>query len=264
MRMRLPTGRPSPALIVASLALFVALGGTGYAASSGLISGSGSPLAECRANIYDAFSFKSQGTQTQRAAATQAICGAASSAGAVGPQGAKGDAGAAGATGATGATGPAGAPGATGDTGPPGPPAPDLTSYAEFYALMPPDNAAPVAAGGAVDFPLNGPSQGGIARINAETFLLPEAGTYRVSFSVSVSEAGQLALSLNGAELPSTVYGRATGTSQIAGDSLVTTSGANSTLSIVNPAGNSTALTITPLAGGTHPAAASLVVEQLS
>jgi hypothetical protein len=247
-------------LIVAVLALFVALGGTGYAASSGLIAGTGSPLAECRANVYDAFSFKSQGTQTQRAAATQTICGAASGP-ALGPRGAKGETGPAGAMGEAGPAGATGAKGATGDTGPPGP---RLTTYAEFYAQMPPDNAATVPVAGAVDFPQNGPSQGGIARINADTFLLPDAGTYRVSFSVSVTEAGQLALSLNAAELPYTVYGRATGTSQLAGDTLVTTTSAGSTLSIVNPAGNSTALTITPLAGGTHPAAASLVIEQLS
>jgi hypothetical protein len=260
--MRLLTGRrPSPALIVAVMALFVALGGTGYAASTGLISGTSSPLAECRANVYDAFSFKSQGTQTQRAAATQTICGAVPGV-AVGPQGAKGDTGL---TGATGEAGPAGATGPTGDAGPTGPAGPrGPASYAEFYAQMPPDNAATVAAGGAVQFPQDGPSQGGIARIDADTFLLPDAGTYRVSFSVSVTEPGQLALSLNATELPYTVYGRATGTSQLAGDTLVTTTGAGSTLSIVNPAGNSPALSITPLAGGTHPSVASLVIEQLS
>jgi hypothetical protein len=64
-------------------------------------------------------------------------------------------------------------------------------------------------------------------------------------------------------ELPYTVYGRATGTSQIAGYALVTTTAAGSTVEVRNPAGNTTALTITPLAGGTKPAAALIVNEQL-
>ncbi|WP_236124877.1 hypothetical protein [Clostridioides sp. ES-S-0054-01] len=60
------------------------------------------------------------------------------------------------------------------------------------------------------------------------------------------------------------MVGRATGTSQIIGMALVTTSTINSTLTVRNPAGNSTALTITPLAGGTRPVSAHLVITQLS
>ncbi len=41
------------------------------------------------------------------------------------------------------------------------------------------------------------------------------------------------------------------------------TTAVNSILTVRNPAGNSTALTITPLAGGTRPVSASLIVEQL-
>ena len=59
-------------------------------------------------------------------------------------------------------------------------------------------------------------------------------------------------LALNGVPLAYTVVGRATGTSQIVGMSLVTTSSTNSTLNVENPSGNFTALTITPLAGGTQ------------
>ena len=61
-----------------------------------------------------------------------------------------------------------------------------------------------------------------------------------------------------------TVFGRATGTSQITGEALVTTTVVNSALSVMNPIGNSTALTITPLAGGSSPVAASLVIQQLN
>ena len=142
-------------------------------------------------------------------------------------------------------------------------------AFADFFALMPPDNAATVAVGGAVDFPQDGPASGNgvISRTSASTFNLAAIGTYQVMFQVSVSEAGQLVLDLDSGagtvELPYTVVGRATGTSQIAGMSLITTSVVNSTLSLHNPAGNSTALTITPLSGGTHPVSAHLVITLL-
>jgi hypothetical protein len=133
---------------------------------------------------------------------------------------------------------------------------------------MPPDNAATDAAGAPVSFPQNGPTAGGIARLDPGEFVLPRIGTYSVDFSVSVTEPGQLVVALDSGggmvELPYTVYGRATGTSQIAGDALITTTAANSTVELRNPAGNTPALTITPLAGGTHPAAASIVIQQLS
>jgi hypothetical protein len=136
---------------------------------------------------------------------------------------------------------------------------------------MPPDNAATAGAGVPVEFPRNGPTTGVIARrggTSATEFVLPNIGTYRVSFSVSVDEPGQLVIALasSGAmvELPYTVSGRATGTTQIAGEALVTTTVASSALEVRNPAGNTPALTITPIAGGTHPAAAFVVIQQLA
>lgn len=163
--------------------------------------------------------------------------------------------------GPTGATGPAGAPGAAGPSGAPGSNA--VSAYAEFFALAPPDNAATVAPGAAVSFPQDGPTSGTIARTGPTSINLPDIGTYRVSFSVPVSEAGQLIVTLNGTDLAYTVVGRATGTTAITGESLVQTTVADSVLTVVNPAGNSTALTITPLAGGTRPVAATLIIEQL-
>jgi hypothetical protein len=154
--------------------------------------------------------------------------------------------------------------GPQGPTGPPGPQGPEGTSdYAEFYALMPPDNAATVGSGQPVSFPQDGPADGAITRVDASSFVLADVGTYQVSFQVSVTEPGQLELSLDGVALPATVAGRATGTSQLIGDSLVTTTTADETLEILNPLGNSPALTITPLAGGTQPVGASLVIQQL-
>ena len=88
-------------------------------------------------------------------------------------------------------------------------------------------------------------------------------GTYHVLFQVSVDEAGQLILTLNAVDLAYTVVGRATGTSQLVGTALVTTTAANSILTVRNPAGNSTALTITPIAGGTRDVSAHLVIMQI-
>jgi hypothetical protein len=166
---------------------------------------------------------------------------------------------------AAGAAGPAGPAGVAGPPGPPGSPGPSggIEEYAEFYALMPPDNAATVAPGGAVQFPEDGPQSGSISRLSSTTFNLASIGTYEVSFQASVTEPGQLALTLNGAELPYTVVGRATGTSQIVGDSLVQTSVINSVLTLENPPGESIALTMTPLAGGVNPVSASLVIKRV-
>lgn len=146
-------------------------------------------------------------------------------------------------------------------------PLPLLRSFGDFFALMPGDNAATVGAGTPVSFPQDGPSGGGVARVNATTFVLPNIGTYQIFFQVSVTEAGQLVLALDSGsgfnELAATVAGRATGTSQIVGMSFVTTTVPNSLLQVWNPTGNSPALTITPVAGGTHPVSAHLVITQI-
>jgi hypothetical protein len=133
---------------------------------------------------------------------------------------------------------------------------------------MPSDNAATVAVGAPVLFPQTGPADGSsaIARVSATSaFTLAAAGIYSVSFQVSVTEPGQLELALNGISgaLPATVVGRATGTSQIWASVLIQAA-AGDVLTVVNPAGNSTALTITPLAGGTHSVSATLVIRRLS
>ncbi|SFK96873.1 hypothetical protein SAMN03159341_102444 [Paenibacillus sp. 1_12] len=129
---------------------------------------------------------------------------------------------------------------------------------------MPPDNAATVVPGADVSFPQDGPTSGtAIARTGTSTFNLSAIGTYQVMFQVSVTEAGQLVLTLNGTELAYTVVGRATGTSQIVGMALVQVTVINSLITVRNPAVNTTALTITPLAGGATPVSANLVITQI-
>ena len=184
--------------------------------------------------------------------------------GPTGPTGATGPQGLQGITGPTGATGPQGLQGITGPTGATGPSG-GIINYADFYALMPPDNAATVASGTDVSFPQDGPNSGAsITRAGASSFNLSEIGIYQIYFNVPVSEAGQLQLTLDGAPLAYTVVGRATGTSDISGMFLVETTTINSTLTVQNPAGNAAALTITPLAGGTNSVSAHLVITQIA
>lgn len=129
---------------------------------------------------------------------------------------------------------------------------------------MPPDNAAPVAAGSAVEFPEDGPSSGGgISRMSNSTFLLSATGTYQVLFQASITATGQMVLALNGSELPSTVVGRAGLTCQIVGLVLINTTSVNSILSVNNPAGEAVPLVLTPMAGGTDPVSAHLVIMRI-
>jgi hypothetical protein len=178
-----------------------------------------------------------------------------------GAQGIPGVAGPAGAPGIAGAAGAQGIPGIQGLPGIPG--APGILDFSDFFALMPPDNAATVAAGAAVEFPENGSTSGVITRLGPTSFLLPTIGTYLVLFQVSVTEPGQLMLTLNSVLIPNSVVGRATGTSQIVGMSLVTTATPGSVLEVINPPGNTPALTITPDAGGTHAASAHLAIIRI-
>lgn len=55
--------------------------------------------------------------------------------------------------------------------------------YASFYALMPGDNAATIAAGSPVLFPNAGPSSGAsIMALTSSTFQLADIGTYEVNW----------------------------------------------------------------------------------
>lgn len=186
--------------------------------------------------VIDMNGYFVQRTTVQGLSGPQGPAGSAGVAGATGPAGANGPQGVIGNNGATGATGPgatgaasmvAGPTGLTGLTGATGPAGPTGSSssfaFADFFALMPGENAATVGIGTDVAFPQNGSSSvSAITRTGASAFNLSAIGTYQVMFQVSVNEPGQLNLTLNGADLPSTVVGRATGTSQIVGMSLVT------------------------------------------
>jgi len=129
---------------------------------------------------------------------------------------------------------------------------------------MPGDNAATVAVGAAVQFPQNGPTTGVATRTGTTQFVLNAIGTFLIFFQVSVTEAGQLMIRQDGTELAYSVVGRATGTSQIVGVAIpVVTVALGSIIEIINPSGNAAALTITPIAGGTHAVSANITIMYL-
>lgn len=203
-------------------------------------------------------------------AGPQGPVGETGPAGAVGPAGPQGPIGETGAigpqgpVGPAGPTGPAGPQGPIGETGPQGP-AGTVLAFADFYALMPPNNATTIAAGEDVQFPQDGPNSAtGITRQSADSFVLADAGTYLVQFQVTAGEGGQLILTLNGTDLPYTVAGREAGAAQIVGTALVTATAPNTILTVRNPEGTAPPLTLTPSAGGTRPVSAHLVILQLA
>jgi hypothetical protein len=178
--------------------------------------------------------------------------------------GAQGIAGVAGPAGAPGLAGAAGAQGIQGIPGIPG--APGILGFSDFYSLQGgafSDNSPPVAAGGAVVFARNGSTSGTATRLGPSSFNLPVIGTYLVLFQVDVTAAAQLMLRLNGGLVLDSVVGRATGSSQITGMSLVTTTLVNSVLEVINPPGNATTIAVPPDDGGTQPISAHLVIIRI-
>ena len=87
-----------------------------------------------------------------------------------GPVGPRGPIGPIGPRGLSGLSGPVGEAGPIGPQGPAG----GVLNYADFYALMPPDNATTVAPGTDVSFPQDGPISGSdISRTGNESHTLP-------------------------------------------------------------------------------------------
>ena len=191
--------------------------------------------------------------------------GATGATGATGAQGPQGETGPQGIQGPVGATGPQGAQGPQGEVGPQGPrglPG-GVLSYADFYALMPTDNATAITPGSDVAFSRNGViANTNIGRTNDTDFLLNATGTYLVMWNASIGEAGQLVLTLNDTELPYTVVGTETG-EELAGFTILNIT-TPSTITVRNPIANTTNVTLTPNAGGTDPVSAHITIVQIA
>ncbi len=183
-----------------------------------------------------------------------------------------GPVGAAGATGAAGLIGLIGPQGLAGVT---------IAQFAMFYGLTSgtgnpgtTDYAATVAAGARVPFPRSGPTNipvtgiANITNIDGSSFNLPVVGTYEVTFRVQTTEPGQLQLELNGLGIAYTTAGNQNapdGGHEIVGNSYITTTVPNSVLAVINPPGNSPALTITPADGAsTHANAQTITIKQIA
>ena len=78
-------------------------------------------------------------------------------------------------------------------------------NYQDFYALMPSDNPATIPSFGAISFPQTTISNSIITQTSPSVFILPDIATYEINFQVSVTEATQLGIVLNGASLPFSV-----------------------------------------------------------
>ena len=195
----------------------------------------------------------------------QGIAGLQGPQGPQGIAGPQGETGPVGPTGATGATGPQGPIGLTGPTGPQGPigPAGSFLGYADFYALMPADNAVAIAPGEDVAFPEQSfIGSTSITRTTDSSFTFTEAGIYLVLFNAAVSEAAQLVLTVDGTELSYTVSGTDSPLSQITGLSVIS-AGENSVLTVSNPASATTSVTLTPSSGGASAVSAHLTIIRL-
>ncbi len=131
--------------------------------------------------------------------------------------------------------------------------------------------AARTTAGtGRLPFPRAGvsvPLVNGITAIDASSFNLAAVGSYEVSWSVQSTEIGQWQIELNGTALANTVLvdqNPTSGGHPVSGTFLITTVTPNSVLAIINPTGNSTALTITPADGAeTHANSPTLTIAMV-
>ena len=129
------------------------------------------------------------------------------------------------------------------------------------------DYAATVAVGTAVPFPRIDFTTGGIVHASPTSFTLPAAGLYKVQWIVQTDEPGQLQLVLNGSivQFQTTVGNQnaTIGGHQICGNAYVAII-VTSDISVISPAGNSTALTITPASGSSTEAnVQSITIERI-
>jgi hypothetical protein len=172
--------------------------------------------------------------------------------GAAGPAGPRGIAGA---DGASGPAGPAGSAGATGPTGSNG-----LSQYAYVYNL----GAETVPLEADVKFDANGVLTPGILHApGIAGITLVNSGTYKVTFSVSGTEPNQMALFVNGALVPGTVYGSGAGTQQNTGQAIVVIA-ADDVLTVRNYTSSAAVGLATPIGGTQANTNASVAIEKLA
>jgi BclA C-terminal domain/Collagen triple helix repeat (20 copies) len=243
-----PAGPPGPAGPAGSAGATGATGAAGPTGSTGPTGPTGATGATGATG--------GQGLQgVQGTAGAAGPQGTAGSTGPVGPTGPAGAIGAAGPTGPTGATGAVGPAGATGPAGPAG----GLAEYAYVYNL----DGESVAIEAAINFDANGVMTTGITHAPGNAGIqVVNAGDYKVSFSVSGTEPGQMALFRNGVVVDGATYGSGAGTQQDTGQVIVR-AGAGDVLSVRNHS-SAAAVTLQTPSGGTQANAdASILIEKI-
>ena len=137
-------------------------------------------------------------------------------------------------------------------------------SYADFYALMPTDNASAINAGADVAFPRAGSSSASdITSLTATTFQLGPIGTYRVDVHVTIVAGGQVVLTLNNVPVASTALGGIDlSGNNLSGSYIINTTTVNSVVTVRNPTGNAS-ITLAAGYGGSLPISAHLTISRM-
>ena len=144
-----------------------------------------------------------------------------------------------------GATGPAGTNG--------------LAEFGYVYNL----SGRTVAIGADVIFDTNGVLTSGVTHATGTApILVTNAGTYKISFSVSGSEPNQFALFVNGVLVPGSIYASGAGTQQNTGQVIVAL-GAGDSFTVRNHASSSAVSLATPIGGTQANVNASVVIEKI-
>lgn len=139
-----------------------------------------------------------------------------------------------------------------------------VIDFASFYALKPNDNFSPIPGGVAIAFPHQGPTHpsSNIYMFFTNVFVITNTGSYEFTYYLSVTEACQIALELNGVVDPNTVSGRATGTNYAYGKLILDITTPFTLISVVNA--GLIPLTVTGNAGGTQVSSSYFNIKQLS
>ena len=115
-----------------------------------------------------------------------------------------------------------------------------------------------------ITFSSNGVMTSGITHaLNGSAIVLVNAGTYKITFSVSGTEPNQMALFVNGVQVLGGVYGSGAGTQQTTGQAIVSVA-AGAVLTVRNHSSAAAVTLATPIGGTQANANASVAVEKLS
>lgn len=138
--------------------------------------------------------------------------------------------------------------------------------YGYFYNLA---VSATVASGAPFPFDTNGPFTAGFLHTasavvaTSAPITIVNAGVYSVNFTVTVAEARQVALYVNGAVDLSTIYGQATGTAVTTGFAIITVA-AGALLTLRNHLSAAALTLVTPSGGTASNATNSLLIKRLA